>query len=118
MKFCQADKRKESLDGLEFADELSMVGAYKDDFEMFNRISCYQCGLLFNVEEIQQLSSHKKLSFLTASWVFHARSNPWCEFLKNTKSKYCEFLLKIQILQENKLDLILKLYLVILKILD
>jgi hypothetical protein len=70
---------------LPYASELAKVGVYKDKLKISRLIVCYKCGLLFNMKEIERLSRRHEIGFLKASWLFHARSHPWCEFLLNVK---------------------------------
>ena len=86
VKYANADERKKSLEGVENGLQLSLVGAYKDKFHRVN-INCYKCGLLFDVDEIRKLSVDFKLSFLKASWLFHAKSRRACTFLQVNNGK-------------------------------
>ena len=84
--YADLKERQLSLKDVERGFELSLVGAHKDRFSSF--ISCYKCGLLFDVLEIKRLASSLNLSFMKASWLFHARSNRFCAFLGNRNGKF------------------------------
>ena len=86
-KFSDDSMRLVSLEGLEYSQELSMIGGYKDELQKPGLISCFKCGLLLNAKEIEKIAAEKRINFLNAGWFFHAHQHPWCKFLQDTKCK-------------------------------
>ena len=84
-KYSEESNRHESLKGVQFASDLAKVGACKDQFKNPSLITCYKCGLVLKINEIERLARRHKISTLKACWLFHTRSHPWCEFLSNFK---------------------------------
>ena len=79
--------RFKSLYGNEHSKELSEIGAYRDELQKPGLITCYKCGIIFNLTEIEGISVKEKITWLKAGWFFHVRQHPWCTFLKLAKGK-------------------------------
>ena len=75
-------KRIESLGQINVAADLASIGACRDIWWMNTVISCYRCGMIFDVDEILHYSKRKETSFKMAGLLLHAQYNPWCLFLE------------------------------------
>ena len=87
-EYSTSERRLLSFMDQNYATELSQVGAYSDKMKIRTLISCFTCGLNFDVEEIKRLSEEYFINFLKASWFFHVKSHPWCTFIQKQGSKY------------------------------
>ena len=86
--YSTSKERIKTLEEYPFSLELSQVGGYMDEFKMNDLISCYKCDLKLPWPEIKKLSDSLDITFLKAAWLFHAKSNPWCELLKDKAGKF------------------------------
>ena len=85
--YSDPDRRLQSLEGFPHAFELSTVGGYVDEDKKDCHVSCFKCDLGLPWQEIHQLSETLGVTFLKAAWIFHAESNPCCDFLKDKRGK-------------------------------
>ena len=74
--------RQESLEGYPRSKELAEIGAYCDELQN-NTLSCYKCGLVFNIGEINTVMEDTNISFEEAGWLVHTIHQPRCEVLQN-----------------------------------
>ena len=74
--------RQESLTNIPFGKELAELGGYRNKWGN-NKISCFQCGVIFEVDEITMLMKHADISFKDAGWLAHTINHPLCKYLQN-----------------------------------
>ena len=85
--YSDTDRRLQSLEGCPHALELSTVGGYMDGEKKDGHVSCFKCDLRLPWHDIHQLSNTLGVTFLKAAWIFHAESNPCCDFLKDKRGR-------------------------------
>ena len=85
--YSDTDRCLQSLEGFPHALELSTVGGYVGEGKNYGHVSCFKCDSSLPWQEIRQLSETMGVTFLKAAWIFHAESNPCCDFLKDKRGK-------------------------------
>ena len=74
--------REESLNDIPFEKELAEHGGHRNK-RGNNEISCYQCGVIFEVDEIRRLMDHANIDFRDAGWLAHTINYPLCAYLQD-----------------------------------
>ena len=73
--------RQKSLADNEIGKELAELGAFNNKLRD-NRISCFKCGLFFDIQKICAIADRGHLNFVEAGWFIHAKHHPWCKLLE------------------------------------